>query len=151
MIDGAVFEYATNLVHVDLSRSKVQSIGNYCFYLARKLESVLMNDMITSISEKSFANCASLKRLALSPRLKTVSETSFDNTDQLTKFIFCGLNDLTTPIIKSNVEVIVSNKYQSDTFGGLPIIRMTNVCNISYPTIGCSKKIKSNSLYIIIF
>ena len=41
---GAVFECARELVFVDLSKSKVKSIGKYCFSRCTKIETILLKE-----------------------------------------------------------------------------------------------------------
>ena len=130
---GTTCESMPNIEYIDLSRTKIPSIGDYTFQYCRKLKTLLLPETVTSIGASSLQECESLKSITISPFL-----TSFDNNfctnNCLTTIIYCGsyYNDL---ILPSKINTIyVTKSYEGTTFYGKEIQRVSAECCFSLPT-----------------
>lgn len=82
------FAKAINLESVDMSSSKLVSIGDYAFNMCYELDNVVLPDTVISVGNYAFAYCESLTNIQLG-QVETIGDSAF---------IYCvGLTEIIVP------------------------------------------------------
>lgn len=80
-IDQTVFGYCENLTEVNYESSA--PVSTWMFKGCTSLETVTLNDKITSIGEKAFTDCTALKQIVLPESIKSIGNSAFENCTAL--------------------------------------------------------------------
>ena len=80
VVEGGFAESSRKLISADLSMTKIKILSWCTFFLAVKLQTVLLPETVTEIGNKAFALCISLETIVLPPKLSYIYNDSFAET-----------------------------------------------------------------------
>ena len=90
--DASEEEPAYNLTTVDLSNTKVTSIGEWAFSFCYHLTTITLPSTLTSIGNSAFYECSSLASFSVPSSVTTIGSMVFDYCNNLTDFTFEASN-----------------------------------------------------------
>ena len=85
----------TQLSHVDLSTTNVESIGKSAFANITSMTELTLSDTLKTIGDYAFFNCQSIKSINIPESVTKIGENAF-----------CGCENVTSLVMSSDVEVI---------------------------------------------
>ena len=130
------FHGCSSLQMIDLSKTKISSIGDSMFWSCANLTEVKLPDSIKVIAKSSFAYCGKLGKINFPEGLRYIGDSAFDHTSALNtvelpeslRYIGSGAFDFSglkgTLIIPAGIENL-----QSYTFAfcyGLSVVKITD-------------------------
>ena len=81
-----------NLTTIDLSNTKVTSIGDNAFISCTKLTTITLPSTLTTIGNSAFHSCSSLASFSVPGSVTTIGAQAFDYCDNLADFTFEASN-----------------------------------------------------------
>ena len=123
-----------NLTTIDLSNTKVESIGEGAFYSCSKLTTITLPSTLTTIGNSAFRNCSSLTSFSVPGSVTTIGAQAFDYCDNLADFTFEASNTAITcsaTIPCTNLYLGRNITFTDNGFSGVSALTIgTNVTSI---------------------
>lgn len=137
-IEKRAFEGVYRLKNVDMSKSKVEEIGEYAFKNCSGLEVLNLDDAITKIDEGAFMECKTMTSFDLSAyNIEVISDYAFSKCESLTdiklpnscttlgSYVFDGCTSL-TDLDLSNTSIKTIEEYG--------LYNVANLKSVAFPT-----------------
>lgn len=87
-ISLGLFDGCTKLSHIDTTRNKLTSIGDYAFNNCVSLEEIYLPDTITYIGDYAFYGCTALTEILFPDDIITIGDYAFKNCTNIVDFTF---------------------------------------------------------------
>ena len=116
----------TNLRRIDLRKTSIRSLPEYCFRDSYYLKEIYLPESLEQIYAEAFRSTA-IKYISFPPSVSSVQDNLFQECKRLIGVIYFGENDfskqnfLVTAGSYVTPKVYVTNKYPTEKFGGIQV------------------------------